>query len=548
MPHAKKKVAISAGPIPARLDSVKFITNRFKGGLALKTAGFLASQPDLDVTLVMWDRAVPDELPAGIESVAAVGDVFEYYDWFVRHAKEYDAFVMAAAVANLTPVKPFKGKFPSHLYAPGDEFDIKFMIAPRAIDAIKPLNPRCCLIGYKLFDAEDDEALAGIARHTLEDSKANVVFANRPSDAKDRKLALTQDDTVMPCGFQEHLDLMLAAIRAEYYRTEAAPMPGGAAVREALATVRMYEKTFPDVHGHRYGTVAVPVRGMPGAFATTARGHAGDPVLVLGVDAERHVVTATGKATLNAPALAAMLDGEDTIVLHRHYGDPLCASMYAGGAAASAGRQFPGTVQEERAVRAAVGTGASQVDEPGHGTIRRVPVRPVDWTRYRELFPDKYFGVPDEFRAVLDQYAGRDTLEVGGNRYAEGKYAYDPYAPAENAVNLTWQEVLSRRFDLVFARNALNYLDKLQIRALLDRADAFVANSFLSAPDEKHDDKEAAVLDERAGMVRHILMLPDGSLIRHAFHAYGPEDFRDLGLETHEYGRNSVLLTKGIEI
>ena len=29
-----KNIVISCGPIPARLDSVKFITNRFKGGLA----------------------------------------------------------------------------------------------------------------------------------------------------------------------------------------------------------------------------------------------------------------------------------------------------------------------------------------------------------------------------------------------------------------------------------------------------------------------------------------------------------------------------------
>lgn len=34
----KKKVVISCGPIPARLDSVKYITNRFKGGLAFRTA------------------------------------------------------------------------------------------------------------------------------------------------------------------------------------------------------------------------------------------------------------------------------------------------------------------------------------------------------------------------------------------------------------------------------------------------------------------------------------------------------------------------------
>ena len=32
-------VVISCGPIPAKVDSVKFITNRFRGGLAFQTAG-----------------------------------------------------------------------------------------------------------------------------------------------------------------------------------------------------------------------------------------------------------------------------------------------------------------------------------------------------------------------------------------------------------------------------------------------------------------------------------------------------------------------------
>lgn len=34
----KKKIVVSCGPISTRLDSVKCITNRFKGGLAFRTA------------------------------------------------------------------------------------------------------------------------------------------------------------------------------------------------------------------------------------------------------------------------------------------------------------------------------------------------------------------------------------------------------------------------------------------------------------------------------------------------------------------------------
>ena len=131
----KKKVVISCGPIPARLDSVKFITNRFKGGLAFKTACLLKDN-GYDLTIVKWSFT---ELPESLSDCKIVNasDVFEYYDWFEKHACDYDAFIMAAAVANLTPVNPYEGKFPSHNYKVGEKFNIEFQIAPRAIDIIK---------------------------------------------------------------------------------------------------------------------------------------------------------------------------------------------------------------------------------------------------------------------------------------------------------------------------------------------------------------------------------------------------------------------------
>ena len=66
-----KNVLISVGPIPARLDSVKFITNRFKGGLALKTANFLALN-ECNVTILKWKftdtSSIENNKPATWES------------------------------------------------------------------------------------------------------------------------------------------------------------------------------------------------------------------------------------------------------------------------------------------------------------------------------------------------------------------------------------------------------------------------------------------------------------------------------------------------
>ena len=103
-----KKVVISCGPIPARLDSVKFLTNRFKGGLAFKTAAFLADQ-GFELTVIVWKGT---EIPANVRrdnvEIVRVSDVFDYCRWFENNASEYDACIMAAAVANLTPCHPYE--------------------------------------------------------------------------------------------------------------------------------------------------------------------------------------------------------------------------------------------------------------------------------------------------------------------------------------------------------------------------------------------------------------------------------------------------------
>lgn len=72
-----KKVIISAGPMPAKLDSVKIITNKFKGGLVIKTAEALAR--DSEVEIVKWEGTAVkfrDPQSDGRIKVTSVGDLF----------------------------------------------------------------------------------------------------------------------------------------------------------------------------------------------------------------------------------------------------------------------------------------------------------------------------------------------------------------------------------------------------------------------------------------------------------------------------------------
>ena len=558
-----RNVVVSAGPIPARVDSVKFITNRFKGGLALKTAHELARLGH-NVTVVAWQYTdIPDDLMerpdrTGIRNVVRVMDVFEYYDWFVANAMNYDAFVMAAAVANLTPVKPCEGKFPSHLYKPGDEFDIRFMIAPRAIDAIKPINPRACLIGYKLFDAKTDQELVDIARHTLADAKANVIFANTPATAKSKKLAVMPDNSVIPCDFDQHVRLIEQAITANYYHTEIKPLDESQEknpdIREALATVQMFEHTF-----NGFGTVAVPVRGEPDMFATTARGHSGRPVIVYRVDDGNQTVYASGKATLNAPALNAMLnrrkDRNGYVVVHRHDDDPNfdLGERYHQ----ASGYQFPGTLTELMCVLGAPDPACPNepdtIQVPHHGYLKSIPIGPVDWDKYHDVFPEKYFTTPEAMEEQIRQVESTMavTLEIGCNKNTTATYAYDKYVRAEGVVNLTWEQIMAMRFDMVYIRNALNYLSMDEIAAIAGRCDKFIANTFVEAPEVKITDREVSVCaygEDGSRRVRHTLRLPGDGIVRHEFNAPDASEYRKLGFDLIPYGRNSMLVTKGIEV
>ena len=540
-----KKVAISCGPIPARLDSVKFITNRFKGGLAFKTAAYLANKGH-GVTIVAWKfTAIPADIRELAKDIVQVSDVFEYYDWFVAHAKDYDAFVMAAAVANLTPANPYRGKFPSHDYKPGDEFDIKFMIAPRAIDAIKTVNPRACLIGYKLFDASSDDELIEIARHTQADSKANIIFANTPQEAKSRKLAVMADNSVVACNFDEHMELIDRAIRAEFFKSVIQPISeeekNAPEVISAIALVEMFEKTFPG-----FGTVAVPAGDY--GFVTTARGHKAGPVLVRSVNFKTKSVIATDKATLNAPTLAACIK-LGKVVVHRHFGDADHVVLDHMTTAWADKYLFPGTVEEADFAKESFGDGFEKLGLPYHGYVALAPICPVDWEKYHSTFPEKYFSIPDVFQKVLDQYSGSDyeTLEVGGNENATGRYAYDPFVKARNSVNLTWDDVCGwDNFDLIFARNAVNYLTEAEIEELLEHTDKFISNTFLVPPEKKITENETAI---RLGtQIRHFLRLPHDTVLVHGFYAYDKAFWESLGLDVTPYGKNSAIISKGLTI
>ena len=263
------------------------------------------------VAVVSWEYSgIRTSLP-----VIIVEDVNDYFEKVLAY--KADAYILAAAVANLAPLKPFKGKFPSHKYKAGDIFPIDFTITPRVIDRIKDKYPSSTLIGYKLFDGSDEELISA-GQKTLFESRANIVFANHPAWAKERKIVITADGATFNTSFDGHVELIDRLIREKFYKTKIIDGGDIKLTKEGDFIIRNYPK-------HKsadmiFGTFAVRIGK---GFITTTRGkREGEKAIafVWRVDHGKKIVYANRKATLNAPLLDLLLSKNSQInfIIHGH--------------------------------------------------------------------------------------------------------------------------------------------------------------------------------------------------------------------------------------
>lgn len=308
-----RTLVISAGPIPGRLDSVKYITNRFKGGLAFKTAEIL-SHP-FDVTIVKWKHT---EYKGDITQIVNVEDVNEYMEYMTTH--QFDHYILAGAVANLVPVNHWKGKFPSHNYKAGEEFDIKFTIAPRIIDEIKKKYSRSTLIGYKLFDGTEEE-LIDAGWETLINSKANAIFCNTPQTAKTEKIMLLPDGSIHKMTFDEHIEKIKEILELKWYSTDVFDIEDMSKYQKEINELSyLLDKIKVKKEPYEFGTVACKEPGN-GNIITTTRGKREDGFCkIFHINHSYKKIFATHKATLNAPFLDLLFDEfpDKKVILHGH--------------------------------------------------------------------------------------------------------------------------------------------------------------------------------------------------------------------------------------
>lgn len=258
-------------------------------------------------------------------------------------APQMDAVILGAAVANLIPMTPYVGKFPSHHYKVGDRIPIDFTIAPRVIDEVKKVAPKTHLFGFKLLAKVPREELISAAYGVLLESHATAVFANDASDLL-HKYAVTKERGVHPMDMDKMVSFIKSCLSDKYYSTvvsggDRAMRPADQSTFEYLA--RLYKDKFkPIPEGYLFGTIAVRSEGR--SFITTGRGknELDDVVYVDKVDYGNMTVhTQHKKASLNAPLLSVIFDFNPNVraIVHCHMSDPTLPTLpYA----------IPGTVRD----------------------------------------------------------------------------------------------------------------------------------------------------------------------------------------------------------
>lgn len=317
-----KKILVSGGPVHAYLDAVKIITNHFRGGLMAKLVNNLMAY-DVEVIYVCAPYlGIPLPVQNDRLQVVEHKGFTDYQRIVLELAPEMDGVILGAAVANLIPLKPLVGKFPSHKYKPGDVIPIDFTIAPRIIDAVKIVAPKTQLFGFKLLSSVPHDELIGAAYDIVIHSGATAVFANDEKSLR-QKFAVTKERGVHPVEQDNLAAYLWEMLNDAYYHTESLnnePTPAEAAARARELIKKFYVHFVPVETGMIFGTVAV--RHNSG-FVTTGRGkrELESLVFVNEVDHVRKVVRVTGelKASLNAPLLARLFDNQsvDSIV-HFH--------------------------------------------------------------------------------------------------------------------------------------------------------------------------------------------------------------------------------------
>ena len=161
----EKKVLVIGGRSEEPIDSMRFITNRSTGLMAVSIAE-RAFERGAEVELWMGGCSVPLPNYMPLKRFETVGELMK----MVTKIK-HDVVIVPAALADFGPAKPKKGKIPSE-----GPVDIELVPVPKVLPAIRAKCRR--VIGFKAESGLDREALVAKAKERMESYDLAAIVAN----------------------------------------------------------------------------------------------------------------------------------------------------------------------------------------------------------------------------------------------------------------------------------------------------------------------------------------------------------------------------------
>ena len=181
---AGRRVLVTAGGTREALDPVRFLGNRSSGrqGYAL---ALVAAARGAEVTVVAANVALPD--PTGV-TVLRVSSAAELHDVTLSAARDVDAVVMAAAVADFRPAMTESAKIKKDAGAPPP-----VALAPTTdvlVDLLAGRRPGQVIVGFAAETGDDEADWLEHGRRKLTRKGADLLVVNPVGDG----LAFGQKD------------------------------------------------------------------------------------------------------------------------------------------------------------------------------------------------------------------------------------------------------------------------------------------------------------------------------------------------------------------
>ena len=175
-----KRVLITAGPTVEHIDQIRAIINQSSGKTGVSLAAELVSA-GAKVTFVYGPGR--EEPPKGVK-IVNVSSSKEMHDEVKKALKKrFDVVIMAAAVADYTPITRRKTKISSSEAT--QRIDLRK--TPKIIDRVRTYQKDVLLVGFKAEVNLTEAQLVKAAKRKLIESSSDFIVANDVGSARYRK-------------------------------------------------------------------------------------------------------------------------------------------------------------------------------------------------------------------------------------------------------------------------------------------------------------------------------------------------------------------------